>query len=182
MKKSKQKTTLQPKKRSNISSAPLPRNEEPKAELPSEIFENLPDAIKDDIKSGELRIGISKTSVSSFRSNFPPVEFFYAFEEKFPGWGVRLMEMTERQGLHRQENEKRQIEGSEKRMDHGQKFGFSIAAISLFVSGAILIFAPQSWASSLAALGITIAGVGGPAVARILAAKFDWPSMNQDKK
>jgi uncharacterized membrane protein len=147
-------------------------------QIPEEILSSLPESIRNALQNGQFNatLDISKTSISSYRSNLPPVEFYESFERVFPGWGERLLEMTLRQGTHRQTNETKQVEGMERRMDRGQLFGFSIAASAILAAATIVVFGPSTWATSIAALGLVIVGVGGPSVARIMASKFKLPN------
>ncbi len=93
-----------------------------------------------------------------------------------------MLEMTGKQVSHRQELERKQVERSENRMDLGQKFGFTVAGMCILASTMVLTTAPPNWFTSLAALGLVVVGVGGPAVARIFATKFNWPSNKADSK
>lgn len=149
-----------------------------KVQIPDEILASLPEPIRNALQNGQINgtLGISKTSISSYTSNLPPVEFYASFERVFPGWGERLLEMTLRQGTHRQTNETKQVDGMERRMDRGQVFSFSIAASAILAAAAIVVFGPSTWAASIAALGLVIVGVGGPSVARIMASKFKLPN------
>lgn len=124
---------------------------------------------------GKLTVEHSKTSV--FQSNFPPAEWFEAYERTFPGWGMKLLELTEMQVNHRHKLEAKQVDRSERRMDVGQYGTFSLGILSLIVALLIQIFGPSSWATSIAALGVVVVGIGGPSVARILATKFRWPTL-----
>ena len=141
MKKSPQKTKPPLNRRSEISSGRLQNSNQSPTLIPEDLFNKLPIPVQEALRAGKLdaNIKISQTSVSSFQSNIPPVEFFYAFEEKFPGWGVRLLEMTERQGLHRQQSEKQQIDSAEKRMNVGQLSSFLMAGLGIVASAATLI-------------------------------------------
>lgn len=109
------------------------------------------------------------------------------YDKYFPGWGARLLELTEKQGVHRQALEAKQVDRAERRMDRGQIFGFVVSALSLVVGAATLMVAQPSWPVAVATICFALAGVGGPAVARIIALKFRWPpfsgkQLETDKK
>ena len=106
------------------------------------------------------------------------------YEHYFPGWGVKLLEMTERQVAHRHKLEQTQVSQSESRMNRGQIFSFAVAGLSLLTAASIAILAPAFWYTSLAAMIIALVGIGGPTVARTLALKFKWPLVKteSDKK
>ena len=126
-----------------------------------------------------------ETSMAMYRGPWPPAAILAEYEERFPGWGVRLLELTEKQVSHRQGLEARQVEQIERRMDAGQKLSFAIAALSVVSATSILIFALPNWFTAIAALGIVVVGVGGPTVARVFATKFTWPGARDkatDKK
>jgi uncharacterized membrane protein len=124
---------------------------------------------------GELRAEYSKTSV--FHSNFPPAEWFETYERTFPGWGMKLLELTEMQVNHRHKLEAKQVERSELRMDVGQYGTFGLGILSLVVALLIQIYGPPTWATSFSSLGVVVVGIGGPSVARIIATKFRWPTL-----
>ena len=113
--------------------------------------------------------------MAMYRGPWPPAPMLAEYEQHFPGWGKRMLEMTEKQVNHRQELERKQVDRAESRMDTGQKFDFAVAGLSILGATSVLITAPSSWATSMAAFGMVVVGVGGPAVARILATKFNWP-------
>lgn len=169
------------KNRSPAKSSPgLPQkslpNSSPTQQIPEEIWNNLPAALRDRLQNvGSVTAEFSKTSV--FQSNFPPAEWFEAYERTFPGWGMKLLELTETQVNHRHRLEAKQVDRSERRMDVGQYGTFALGGASLLVALLIQIYGPTSWATSLAALGIVVVGIGGPSVARIIATKFRWPTL-----
>jgi uncharacterized membrane protein len=111
-----------------------------------------------------------------YRGPWPPPEMVAELEKLFPGWGQRLLELTEKQIQHRHSLEQKQADRDERRMDRGQLFGFLIAALALASSATTAIKTGGSWPGAIVALCIAIVGVGGPAVARILATKFKFPS------
>jgi hypothetical protein len=65
-------------------------------------------------------------------------------------------------------------------MDTGQLFSFVVSGLSVAGAVAISVLGPATWYSTIAALGLVMVGVGGPAVARILATKFRWPNNKSD--
>ena len=144
--------------------------------IPAEILEKLPPEVREAFSPGNVQITEIAASMAMYRGPWPPSSILAEYEKDFPGWGVRLLELTEQQVAHRQALESKQVERSELRMDIGQKFGFATAALSIVVAGGLLVLAPTHWSVSFAALGIAIVGVGGPTVARLLATKFKWPS------
>lgn len=182
MKKSGRETKKQQNKPSNEQ---LPTNEaiqESLSRIPPEVLESLPEPVRRALQKRQfdkLSVSVSRTSVSSYQSSLPPVEFFESFEKAFPGWGKKLLELTEIQSQHRQSIERQQVVQTEKRMDRGQVFGFSVAILAIVGATLTWILAPPSIATSIAAFGLAIVGVGGPAVARLLATKFKWPT-NKD--
>jgi uncharacterized membrane protein len=151
---------------------------EPTRQIPEEVWNTLPPSLRDMLQNGgKLEASFSKTSV--FHSNFPPAEWFEAYEQAFPGWGMKLLELTEKQVSHRHVLENEQVARSERRMDIGQFGTFALGGLSLLVALLIQVYGPSSWATSIAALGIVVVGIGGPSVARILATKFRWPSLRE---
>jgi Predicted membrane protein (DUF2335) len=121
-------------------------------------------------------------SMAMYRGPYMPATMAAEYERHFPGWGTRMLELTETQVSHRQELERRQVDRSEARMDRGQTFAFAIAAMSVVASVLVLMLAPPSWFIALAVVGMLVVGVGGPAVARVLAAKFRWPNSKPESQ
>lgn len=162
------------------SSPGLPQKKQsvknPTNQIPAEILDSLPPQLKEALQNGgSLKAEFSKTSV--FQSSLPPAEWFEAYERTFPGWGMKLLELTEMQVNHRHRLEDKQVDRSERRMDVGQYGTFALGGMSLFAALLIQIYGPSSWATSIAALGIVVVGIGGPSVARIIATKFRWPAV-----
>ena len=121
-------------------------------------------------------------SMAMYRGPHMPAAMAAEYERLFPGWGTRMLELTETQVSHRQELERRQVDRSEARMDRGQTFAFAIASMSVVASVMVLLAAPPSWFTALAVVGMLVVGVGGPAVARALAMKFRWPNSKPDRQ
>jgi uncharacterized membrane protein len=162
------------------SSLGLPQKNLPSSntveQIPADILNNLPPQVREMLQNGgRFTAEYSKTSV--FQSNFPPAEWFEAYEHSFPGWGMKLLELTEMQVNHRHKLEAKQVDRSERRMDVGQYGTFGLGILSLIVALLIQIYGPSSWATSIAALGVVVVGIGGPSVARIIATKFRWPTL-----
>jgi Predicted membrane protein (DUF2335) len=157
--------------------------ESPTTEIPAEILGKLPPEVKDRLAKSGISIE-SKFSMSSttYQGPWLPAPMLAEYEHYFPGWGERLLEGFASQVSHRQELEKLQFNRSENRMDRGQIFGFAVATMSILAAASIFIFAPSSFYTAIAALGIVVIGVGGPAVARVLATKFNWPNNKADSK
>lgn len=163
-----------------VQASPIPP--EILKKLPPEILENLPPDIKAVIEQkGGFKL-TTEMSMATFRSPWLPASVLAEYDHYFPGWGTRMLELTEKQVSHRHELERKQVDRAESRMDRGQTFGFSVAGISIVAAAMISIAAPPYWFTSVAALGLVIVGVGGPAVARILATKFNWPSSKTDSE
>jgi uncharacterized membrane protein len=159
-----------------------PNVDKPTDTIPVEVLERLPPDLRAAIGEGGVKVTTEVLmSMATYRGPFMPAQMVAEYERYFPGWGVRMLELTEKQVSHRHEQERKELERSENRMDRGQKFGFSIAALSLVAAMGIEILVPSSWPTTVAALGLVIVGVGGPAVARILATKFRWPLGKPDK-
>ena len=150
-----------------------PRTE---SRIPPEILKQLPEEIRERLEQGGIRVTTElSASMAMYHGPWPPAVILAEYEQHFPGWGVRMLELTERQVAHRHALETKQVERAEARMDIGQKLSFAVAGISLASATLILTTAPQYWLTSIVALGIVVVGVGGPVVARILATKFRWP-------
>src|SRR5207248_700246 len=113
---------------------------------------------------------------------WPPAQMLAEYEQHFPGWGNRMLELTERQVAHRHEMERKQVDRAENRMDRGQHFGFIMGGLAVLAAAATLIFAPASWSTSFAACVLVAVGVGGPTVARVFATKFNWPSSRASER
>lgn len=143
--------------------------------IPPEILEQIPPELRERLEQGIQVTKEFAASMAMYRGPWPPAAILAEYEQQFPGWGVRMLDLTEKQVAHRQALETKQVERSEARMDIGQKLSFAVAAISLASATLILTTAPQYWLTSIVALGIVVVGVGGPVVARILATKFRWP-------
>jgi uncharacterized membrane protein len=145
-------------------------------QIPADVLSSLPPQVREILQNGgRITAEYSKTSV--FQSNFPPAEWFEAYEQSFPGWGMKLLELTEMQVNHRHKLEAKQVDRSERRMDVGQYGTFGLGILSLIVALLIQIYGPSSWATSISALGVVVVGIGGPSVARIIATKFRWPTL-----
>jgi hypothetical protein len=121
-------------------------------------------------------------SMAMYRGPYMPAAMAAEYERHFPGWGTRMLELTEKQVSHRQQLERAQLERSENRMDFGQRLTFATAGLCILAAMVVLITAQPSWYSSIAALGLVVVGVGGPAVARIIATSFKWPHQKPDGK
>lgn len=143
----------------------------------AEILNKLPPELRSLIEQsgGQVTTEVLM-SMAMYRGPWPPPSILAEYEEHFPGWGRRLLELTERQVDHRHQLERRQIDRAEQRMDNGQKFGFAVAVLSIMTAGCVLIVVPGMWPTALGAAVLAIAGVGGPAVERVLATKFHWPN------
>ena len=115
-------------------------------------------------------------STAMYQGPWPPAPILAEYERLFPGWGVRMLELTEKQMSHRHDLERKQVDRAERRMDTGQLFSFIIAGLAVIGTVAIPVLGPATWYTTIAALGLVVVGVGGPAVARILATKFRWPN------
>ena len=60
-------------------------------------------------------------------------------------------------------------------MDKGQRYGFSVAICSIAAAVVLPVLAGPSLETAAICATIVLAGIGGPAVARILANRFpDW--------
>ncbi len=114
-----------------------------------------------------------------YQGPWPPAPILAEYERLFPGWGTRMLELTEKQVSHRHELERKQLDRSERRMDTGQLFSFIVAGFSVLGTAVIVVLGPAAWHTAIAAVGLAVVGVGGPAVARIMATKFRWPSSNK---
>jgi len=144
--------------------------------LPPEVISALPPHLRAIVEQG-IRGGANITietleSLSAYSGPFPPPELLAEFDRVLPGTAQRLLDWTERQIDHRQGLEKQQVEGSERRMDRGQIFGFGVAFVALVVAGEIATLGPPGWVTGLTAMAVAVVGVGGPAVARMLARRF----------
>lgn len=169
---------------SSASSVEFPsqRNQQPDLPIPPEILSKLPPDIRAVFETGGVQITTEiAASLAMYRGPWPPPTILAEYEALFPGWGQRMLELTEKQVAHRQSLEAKQVDRSERRMDAGQYFGFSVAIASLLAASTIFTFAPPFWATSIAALGIVVVGVGGPTVARVLATKFHWPDKQKSE-
>jgi len=145
--------------------------------ISAEMLDVLPPDIRAAFKqSGKPVTTEVLMSMAMYRGPYMPAAMAAEYERHFPGWGTRMLELTETQVSHRQELERRQVDRSEAPMDRGQVFAFAIAVLSVAASVLVLMLVPPSWFTALAVLGMLVVGVGGPAVARVLAAKFSWPS------
>ncbi len=170
------------KKKSPAKSSPgLPQKTSPSSDqsnqIPVEIWDKLPPGARDALQNGGSFRAEYSSKTTVHQSNFPPAEYFESYERVFPGWGTKLLELTEKQLNHRHLLENEQVARSERRMDIGQTGTFALGGLSLVVALLIQIYGPSSWPTSLAALGIVVVGIGGPSVARIIATKFRWPSL-----
>jgi uncharacterized membrane protein len=145
--------------------------------LSPEILENLPPDVRAALKQGGVTVTSEVLmSMAMYRGPHMPAVMAAEYERYFPGWGTRMLELTEKQVSHRQELERKQVERSERRMDAGQLFSFIVAGLSVVGTVAIVVLGPATWYTAIAAVGLAVVGVGGPAVARIMATKFRWPS------
>lgn len=159
---------------------PMPQRNE--SALPPETpTDSIPPEIRSILeRSGGKITAEVLMSLSMYRGPWPPPNILSEYEERFPGWGKRLLELTAEQVSHRQSLERKQVDRAESRMDRGQYFGFSIAALSVLTAALVLVFGASGWPSTVGAAVLAIVGVGGPAVARVLATRFNWSNSERD--
>jgi uncharacterized membrane protein len=135
-------------------------------EMNSEDLELLRTFIQD-LKSSASPVS-QITSVSKYYSGpFPPAELISDLENARPGAGQFLLDLTERQTIHRQTLENLQVSGQEKRMGRGQIFGFVIGTLSI-LAGPLVIILTNSWPGMWGGVFITAIGVGGVTVAKMV--------------
>lgn len=149
----------------------------PVVQIPPEILDQLSPSLAATIKQGGIKFTQEVSmSAAMYQGPWPPAPILAEYERHFPGWGIRMLELTEKQVSHRHDLERKQVDRSERRMDTGQLFSFIVAGLSVFGTVAIVVLGPATWHTAIAAVGLAVVGVGGPAVARIMATKFRWPS------
>jgi len=120
---------------------------------------------------------------SSYRSNWPPPELIEGYEKALPGTGKKILEAAKGRAEARSQLELAESERSDLRMRRAQIFGFVIAMTSLILAGVVGIYG-GSWTAAIIAVTGLVAGIGGPAVARVIADKiyFDLQKAQQPKR
>jgi uncharacterized membrane protein len=153
-----------------------------------ELLKNIPPEVREiieQLEAGRDKVSISLetlTSISMYRGSWMPPELLRQYELLVPGSAKRLLDWTETQISHRQGLEEKQVQGMESRLNRGQFLSFVVAGASLIAAVLVGILAPSSWPTTALAFGICTVGVGGPAVARILAKKVNWMGRKSTKK
>lgn len=103
-------------------------------ELVPATLDNVLEAAGVDLKNPEvsraLEISMS-FMVARGSLPLPPPELLAQYEKEFPGLGRKLIEWTEQQRDHRQQLERNQVEGAEKRMNRGQLIAAAVALVGL---------------------------------------------------
>lgn len=143
------------------------------------MLQKLPPEIRALIAKGDVQ-ALEVLSMFSYRGPCPPPQILEEFERVLPGSAKRLLDWTEGQIKHRHALEVRSVEGAERRMNRGQIAGFAVAAISVVASATVLILGQPSAATTAGAMLIAVLGIGGPAVARILAQKLGLSRQGKD--
>jgi len=162
-------------------SGQIPVGQIPVVQIPPELIDKLPPELVAVVKQGGVKFTQEVSmSAAMYQGPWPPASILNEYERLFPGWGTRMLELTEKQLNHRHGLEIKQVDRAEHRMDKGQLFSFIVAGLSVFGAVAISVLGPGTWHSTIASLGLVIVGVGGPAVARVLATKFRWPSSKSE--
>ena len=138
-------------------------------QVPPELLDQLPPELAATIKQGGIKFTQEVSmSTAMYQGPWPPAPILAEYERLFPGWGIRMLELTEKQVNHRHDLERKQVDRAERRMDTGQLYSFIVAGFAVFGAVAISVLGPATWYTAIAALGLVVVGVGGPAVARIL--------------
>ena len=118
--------------------------------------------------SAQARYGVQ---VERYQSDTLPPRVIEEFIRIIPGSGEVFIEEMKTQGEHRRDLEKQAAERTERRMDRGQIFGFGVAALAL-ICGTVTTVYGAGYVAQAVAVFFVLAGVGGPAVARVLAERY----------
>ncbi|MBF0456849.1 MAG: DUF2335 domain-containing protein [Nitrospirae bacterium] len=89
----------------------------------------------------------------------PPASEFAKYEEALPGAADRILKMTEIQGLHRQELEKKVIDIESRNSLYGLVFAFILSLI-LIVGSMALVYSGHGWIGASLGFGGLLSLVG----------------------
>ena len=118
-----------------------------------DLIRNIEDDLKDKLPEGEQGVVLQvvrevvERRAAIFSGPQPPPELIAEYERVAPGWGLRILEMGEREQLHRHSCDLKILAQNDRELDEGrswlgylgrgQIFGF----IALLILGAIGVYA-----------------------------------------
>jgi uncharacterized membrane protein len=163
----------------------IPNSEEPattpiqarEQERPPETqssAEVLPPALEKAIEAAGIDVKTLEISLMMARGPLPlpPPSLLADYEHTHPGLVAKIIAWTEEQRTHRQQLERKRVDGDERRMDRGQLIAGGVAGLGLCLSALVGILGSPYVAGIIA-----IVAIGGPTAAILLARNHGTPSI-----
>lgn len=113
----------------------------------------------DELPSEELVRVVTRVIASEFSGPLPPPDVIRDYEGVMPGFADRIMALTERQAVHRQEMERIIISAESRDSLLGVLFAFILGAGSLLSGIIMVVTVPQS-AGAIAGSLLGASGIG----------------------
>lgn len=115
-------------------------------------------------KGEMVRQSVSAVKTESFSGPIPPPDTLAKYEEKFPGFGERILAMAEREAAHRHELDKRNadiadadLHAARAETRRGQWMAFVLTALA-FAAAVFCAIHNQPWVAGIIA-GTTLVSV-----------------------
>lgn len=152
-------------------------NDQPLEPIKPELVEISP---TESDEAQERIIGRTTTELTvhqsfEFSGPLPPPQILRGYNDAFAGCAERIVAMAERQSAHRQEIEKRVIDGNCRAQSRGQIFGFALAF--MVIAGGVYLLAQGKSIEGFSAIILA----GGSIIGALVFSRFEQKNEREQK-
>jgi uncharacterized membrane protein len=152
-------------------------NDQPLGPVEPEVVEEPSPTKSDETQERIVSRTTSELTVQSFEFSgpLPPPQILRGYNDAFAGCAERIVAMAERQSAHRQEIEKRVIDGNCRAQSRGQIFGFALAF--MVIAGGVYLLAQGKSVEGFSAIILA----GGSIIGALVFSRFEQKSEREQK-